>query len=98
MDLPLPMKAARHHHDLMQRAAMLAHHDGPDLEMPDRLAPAPSQPIQELAGAGVELAEPLLLELICAMRASMPRDSAARAGCGGPSSARAPEVRRGQGH
>jgi len=38
MDLPLPMKAARHDHDLM----MLADHDGPDLEMPGRLAPAPS--------------------------------------------------------
>src|ERR1700730_14255310 len=38
MDLPLPMKAARHDHDLMQRTAMLADHDGPDLEMPDRLA------------------------------------------------------------
>src|ERR1700730_6468437 len=62
MDLPLPMKAARHDHDLMQRTAMLADHDGPDLEMPDRLAAAPGQPIQELAGADSELAEPLLLE------------------------------------
>src|ERR1700730_8801149 len=97
MDLSLPMKAARHDHDLMQRAAMLADHDGPDLEMPDRLAPAPGQPIQELAGTGVELAEPLLLELMRtwgqACRATGPG-----AGCGGPWSARAPEVRRGQGH
>src|SRR6202040_1085950 len=61
MDLPLPMKAARHDHDLMQRTAMLADHDGPDLEMPDRLPAAPGQPIQELAGADSELAEPLLL-------------------------------------
>src|ERR1700732_5281778 len=64
MDLSLPMKAARHDHDLMQRAAMLADHDGPDLELPDRLAPAPGQPIPEPGGAGVEVPEPLLLELI----------------------------------
>jgi hypothetical protein len=65
MDLSLPMKAARHDHDLMQRATMLADHDGPDLEMPVRLAPAPGQPIQELACAVSELAEPLLLEAMC---------------------------------
>src|ERR1700730_2561339 len=40
MDLSLPMKAARHDHALMQRAAMLADHDGPAFEMPARLAPA----------------------------------------------------------
>src|ERR1700730_3243595 len=87
MDLSLPMKAARHDHDLMQRAAMLADHDGPHLEMPYRLAPAPGQPIQELAGTGVELAEPLLLELMRtwgqACRATGPG-----AGCGGPLGAR----------
>ncbi len=64
MDLSVPMEAARHDHDLMQRAAMLADHDGPGLEMPDRLAPAPGQPIQELAHADSKLAEPLLLEFI----------------------------------
>ena len=65
MDLPLPTKAARHDHDLVQRAAMLAHDHGSGFEMPDRLAPALGQPIQELARADSELAEPLLLDVMC---------------------------------
>jgi hypothetical protein len=46
--LLLPGKAARHDHDLMQLAQMLADHHRPDLQMPHRLSPSPGEPIEAL--------------------------------------------------
>jgi uncharacterized membrane protein len=41
----------------MQRALMLAHHHGPDLQMPHRLSSSLGQPVEQLAHLTTELTE-----------------------------------------